>query len=663
MRRAPVAERAPGTVNGFGAQPGALRVIGVIALDGAIAALSIWIATSLRFEGQITEPYASLLPAYALLLANFRCLASLLFKLHRWSFRYSGLAEGARIGVAAVFGTGIFLAAFYLLRDPGPPRSVVVLELLLSTILMASMRFSPRLAGIYLTDWQQSRGDRRVRTLIAGAGAAGEMLLRDLRRSDLHRYQVVGFVDDDPTKHHTIVGRRTVLGSIAELPQIVREQRVEQLLIAIPRIDGVRVRQILTACRDLKLRFKILSTSFLTQERRSPAQMMENLVPEDLLQREVVSFDRSRAPDMRERRALVTGAAGSIGSEICLQLLRAGLRSLTVVDLNENGLYLLQRRMQREFPSAEIASEIGDIRDVERMEKLFSTYRPQDVFHTAAHKHVPLMESAPGEAVKNNVFGTKNVASAADRWGAERFVYISTDKAVRPSSVMGATKRLGEEIVRAFARRSQTRYCAVRFGNVLGSAGSVVPLFLEQIAAGGPVTVTDPDVRRYFMTIGEAVALVLEAGYGDFGELCILDMGEPILIADLARDLITMAGLVPGEDIAIEFTGLRPGEKLHEQLISDEESVTTRVHRKILVTAYSEPNLDVDRDLARLEREALTGNDRDVRRALVALVPTYKSPATAVPELRVAAEGRAAGAGRPRIPHDPLPPGRQGTVG
>ena len=275
---------------------------------------------------------------------------------------------------------------------------------------------------------------------------------------------------------------------------------------------------------------------------------------------------------------MVTGAAGSIGSEICAQLLRFGLNKLILVDLNENGMYMLQLRLEREFPDVEVLTEVADIRDPKRLLSLFERHRPQDVFHAAAHKHVPLMEAAPCEAVKNNILGTRNVAEAADACGAERMIYISTDKAVRPSSVMGACKRVGEAVVRSMAERSLTKFCAVRFGNVLGSAGSVVLVFREQIAAGGPVCVTHPDVRRYFMTISEAVALVLKAAYADYGELCVLDMGEQMRIEDLARHMITMSGLVPGDDIRIKYTGLRPGEKLFESLLTEEEEHTHQVH-------------------------------------------------------------------------------------
>jgi FlaA1/EpsC-like NDP-sugar epimerase len=306
-------------------------------------------------------------------------------------------------------------------------------------------------------------------------------------------------------------------------------------------------------------------------------------------------------------------------------------------------MYLSSRELQRLHPDAMFVTEVADIRDAGRMEALFAKYRPQDVFHAAAHKHVPLMEIAPGEAIKNNVLGTRNVALAADRAGVDRFVFISTDKAVRPTSVMGASKRVAEMIVRQLARTSRTRFCAVRFGNVLGSAGSVVPLFRAQIAAGGPVTVTDPEVKRYFMTIREAVGLVLQAGYGDYGEMCVLDMGEQIKIVDLARHMITMAGHVPDADIAIEFTGLRPGEKLYEELLTEEEERTQQVDRKIFVAKCPAPPEDLDRRVLELADAAAAEDGERVRAGLRTLVHSYECPAPCKrPEAATAADGLAA---------------------
>ena len=618
------------------------RQTAVLLVDGLIAAACLWFALLLRFDGRIAEGYLDTLPAFAIMLGGYRALTSLFFRLHRWSFRFSGLADGVRVGMAAISATGLFLGTIYLLRNPGPPRSVVVLELLMSVLLMAVVRFSPRLAGLYVGDWRRSRSDESRRTLIVGAGSAGEMLLRDLQRSADHGYHVVGFVDDDAEKRHQVLGGKTVLGAIDELPSIVRRQRVSQILIAIPRLPPRRIRQILSLSADLKLRFKIMPVSYVYIQERAASDVMQDLAPEDLLQREPVAFAESSCGiELAERVALVTGAAGSIGSEICAQLLDAGMRRLVLVDLNENGLYLLGRRLARTHPDATIDLEVADIRETTRIGALFERFRPHDVFHAAAHKHVPLMETAPGEAVKNNVLGTRHVAEAARRFEAERFLYVSTDKAVRPTSVMGATKRIGEEVVRSLARRSGTKFCAVRFGNVLGSAGSVVPIFKDQIAAGGPVSVTHPEVRRYFMTIPEAVALVLQAAYGDYGELCVLDMGEQIRIVDLARHMITMSGLVPDVDIPIVFIGLRPGEKLFEELLTEDEERTRRVDQKILVADCPPPAIDLEQRISALGDAAAAEDLELLLRLLRDLVPSYLPAQAEPPPARASKAGRA----------------------
>ena len=387
------------------------------------------------------------------------------------------------------------------------------------------------------------------------------------------------------------------------------------------RSSRPRIREILSVCADLKLRFKILPVSFIDLSRQQAATLMTDLTPEDLLPRDPVVFDDT--PRLDGRTVLVTGAAGSIGSEICSQLLHWGVETLVLVDMNENDMYMLKHRLDRDYPNRRVLLEIGDIRDPRRMYSVCRRHRPQEVFHAAAHKHVPLMEAAPCEAVKNNVLGTKNVAEAADASGAERFIYISTDKAVRPTSVMGACKRLGEQVVRSMAERSLTKFCAVRFGNVLGSAGSVVGVFREQIAAGGPVRVTHPEVRRFFMTIPEAVALVLKAGYSDYGELCVLDMGEQLHIDELARHMIAMSGLVPDVDIPIEYTGLRPGEKLFEELLTEEEEQTRQADHKILVASCPPPREDLDRRIQDLANAAADENENRVLMLLRELVPSY----------------------------------------
>lgn len=599
-----------------------LRHLLLLALDGGAAATSLWVAYLLRFEGNL-ERVAEGLPMLMAMVAGARVLATVTMRSHRWSFRFSGLADAARLWVAGLLGTGVFLGLVYFLSAPRPPRSVVVMELLLTMAAMGAVRFSPRYAAATWLDFSRGRNDH-LHTIIAGAGAAGEMLLRDLQRSDEHNYQVVGFVDDDPIKRGEVIGGKTVFGSLDELPRIAKKHHVEKLLIAIPRVEPKRLRDILSLCAELGLRVKSLPVSFVYIDAKISASMLQDLQPEDLLPRAQVDFsDTGESSTALGRRVLVTGAAGSIGGEICRQLLRASVKQLVMVDINENELYLAQRRLEGQFGKIELVTEIADIRDASRMRALFERYRPEDVFHAAAHKHVPLMEAAPCEAVKNNVAGTRNVARAAHELGAERFIYISTDKAVRPTSVMGASKRVGEMVVRALALRSKTAFKAVRFGNVLGSAGSVVPIFREQIARGGPVTVTDPEVRRYFMTISEAVGLVLRAGYGGASDLCVLDMGEQTRIDELARHMIIMAGRVPDVDVMIEYTGLRPGEKLYEELLTEDEEKTHQAMKKVFTAVCPPPPFNLDARLDELERAAAAEDALQVIELLQSLVPSY----------------------------------------
>lgn len=607
-----------------------LRISLVFALDAAITATSLWLALLLRFDGRIDAPYASMAPIYVALLVPARLIASAAFRLHRWSFRLSGLPDGARIVFAGLAGTGLFVSTVYLLRILDPPRSVVALEFFLTTLGMACLRFAPRLAGLYWTELRRSRRAGALRTLVVGAGAAGEMLVRDLQRSGQHNYQVLGFVDDDPAKWSAVVAGRRILGGIEALPGLIDRLRVTNIIVAIPRFSPNMIRHVLSLCDGRKVHIKIVPASFVYFQERGMSNMLQDVSVEDLLPRPQVSFaEQDERALVRGRRVLVTGAAGSIGSEICRQLLNADVGQLIAVDISENGLYRLDQQLRRSHPAARIVVQLADLREARRVEWLLREYRPQDLFHAAAHKHVPMMEASPCEAIKNNVGGTAHVLNAAEKHGVDCFVLISSDKAVDPSSVMGATKRIGEMMTRAVAERSSMRCRAVRFGNVLGSDGSVVPLFRQQIAAGGPVTITDANVRRYFMTIDEAVGLVLKAAYGPYGELCVLDMGEPIAIMDLARHMITLAGLVPDVDVPIVVTGLRPGEKVSEQLLRSDEEVQVGGDGKIQVVTSPPPPVDLWARVAELQTAAMAEDADAVVELLRRLMPSFRRTADA----------------------------------
>ncbi len=598
------------------------RSVVLLALDMSLAASALLLALVLRFEGQVPGDYAR--AAWVALpgLAAIRLTLSVLFQLHRWSFRLAGLNEAAKLTVAAAVGTALFMAVGVVTGGKLLPRSVYALEFFLTTGAMALVRFGPRVFASWAAEQRRSRSDQTVRTLILGAGSAGDLLLRDIQRSPLTRYNVVGFLDDDPQKLGTSLDGKPVLGTLEELPAVAKKYGVKKVLIAIPRIDPATIRGVLRACSSLKLGYKIIPASFAYFDRRLTAAMLNDLSPEDLLPREKVDFDPQEIRQhLKGKRVLVTGAAGSIGSEIARQVASHAPESLVLVDMNENELYLLSRSLEAKYPKLAIHALIADIREERRMVRMGQEHRPHFVFHAAAHKHVPLMETSPEEAIKNNVLGTLHVARMADKCGAERFVLISTDKAVRPSSVMGASKRAAELVVRAVAEKSRTKFTSVRFGNVLGSAGSVVPLFKQQIQRGGPVTVTHPDCTRYFMTIPEAVGLVLLSGLGGYGELCVLDMGEPIRISELASDMITMAGLVPGRDIQITYTGLRPGEKLAEELLTEEEEQTQTVRGRIMVAKPGTPPPDLYVLLEGMRQAAMEGDSERALGLLAELVP------------------------------------------
>jgi FlaA1/EpsC-like NDP-sugar epimerase len=629
------------------------RALVLLGADAAATALSLYVAFLARFDGAIPHARAAQLLRCLPVLLAIRLGVSLAFGLHRWSFRLSGLHEALRIVQAMVLGSALFTAAFYFAQKAaedasiGPPRSVILIEFLLTTMLVGAARFSLRVAEAWGVNAFRPHVGDWVRTVIVGAGSAGELLLRDLQRSDEHSYRVIGFVDDLPSKRGTTIGGRQVLGSLDDLRDVCRRWRVEQVLFSIPRLAPERMRQVLDACSDLKLSYKTVPVSFAYLNDRLSASALQDLAAEDLLRRSPVRFDpEAIRPHVEGKRVLVTGAAGSIGSEICRQVAAAGPASLVLADINENGLYMLFRALRRTHPALQVFAEVVDIRDPARVRQLGVEHGPQRILHAAAHKHVPLMERNPEEAVKNNVVGCRNAVRMAEAVRAERFVFISTDKAVEPASVMGASKQLAEMLVRLHDRRSDTRFTVVRFGNVLGSAGSVVPLFRQQIARGGPVSVTHKDCTRYLMTIREAVGLVLLAGLGGGDDLYVLEMGEPIRILDLARLMITLAGRVPDREIPIVFTGLRPGEKLHERLMTEREAKSARAFSEgVLAVNGAVPPARFEERLDALAAAAAAA-DRDRIRDLLRECLADYTPSTLMENLRTAdVWGEAAGRG------------------
>lgn len=465
----------------------------------------------------------------------------------------------------------------------------------------------------------------KKRILLVGAGDAGTMILREIQNTDKINYVAVGIVDDDSTKHGAFVSGVKVLGPCANIKTYAEMTCADMIIIAIPSADAKTIKRVSEYCLETRLEVKILPGIYQIIDGMVSVSRLKDVDVVDLLGREPVKTNLDEVMGYIENKTvMVTGGGGSIGSELCRQIATHNPAHLIILDIYENNAYDIEQELLRSCPDVKITTLIASIRDKVKMDSVFSKYRPQIVFHAAAHKHVPLMETSPNEAVKNNVFGTYNIVSCADRYGVEKFVQISTDKAVNPTNIMGATKRLCEMIIQAFSRRSETQFVAVRFGNVLGSNGSVIPLFKKQIAEGGPVTVTHKDIIRYFMTIPEAVSLVLQAGaYAKGGEIFVLDMGEQVRIYDLAENLIRLMGYEPHRDIEIKITGLRPGEKLYEERLMAEEGLTKTANDRISIgrpVVFDDEKLFAT--LPSLYEKACAESDQ-MKELVKELVPTY----------------------------------------
>lgn len=516
------------------------------------------------------------------------------------------------------------LVGHTLIGGPNLPRSIPFLDFLFSLLFFAGPRFALRWLYQRRHRVQPQSGVRRV--LIAGAGQAGDQVVRELLANPSLGLYPVGFVDDDPAKQRLRIHGVEVLGPLRDIPALVTSRQVQQVLIAIPSAPPETIRSIVELCREARVEPRILPGLSALVSGKVEVQRFRKVQLEDLLRREPIQTDTTQIQTLlRGKRVLVTGAGGSIGSELCRQIARCAPECLILLGHGENSIFNIYTELHRDFPDLSLVKVIADIRDRERLQRTFDRHHPEIVFHAAAHKHVPLMEENPEEAVTNNVLGTQNLLELAERNGVTHFVMISTDKAVKPTSVMGATKRVAELLVQQTARRTGRCFVAVRFGNVLGSRGSVVPLFQEQIARGGPVTVTHPEITRFFMTIPEAVQLVLQAAaLGKGGEIFVLDMGQPVRVLDLARDLIRLAGLQEGRDIQIQFTGLRPGEKLYEELFLPGETYHPTAHQKIFVCDGHPPAPDqLESNVIALKCAAQQGDCDALMTTLCTLVPEY----------------------------------------
>jgi len=618
-----------------------------VILDIVFINVSLILSLILRF-GEGWGAYFYVYQELIIYLSGFFLLFAVIFRLYKRIWRY--LSIGDLFLIAEVVTGGIFSTVLCLNLVKGIvfPRTVVALTWFFSLALVGGSRLVWRL--YHERKGALNKGQERI--LIVGAGDAGEVISREIiRRPDLGK--LVGFMDDDKEKVGKRIHNIKVLGNIEGINDILKKEQVGTVIIAIPTASGKQIRRIIDNIKNKEVKIKTLPGLYELVDGKVSVSRIRNIRIEDLLGREPVDLNLEEISGyLEDRRVMVTGGGGSIGGELARQICRFGPRSLILLDHSENGLFHINLELERKWSKAGMKIElvVADIRDRDKMDKIFKKYRPEVVFHAAAHKHVPMMEYHPDEAVMNNIIGTKNVAELAEKYGAERAVMISTDKAINPTSVMGASKRVAEMVVKDLGSRKaeveeermgeregegkregkgKTKFVAVRFGNVLESNGSVIPMFKQQIAEGGPVTVTDREVKRYFMTLPEASQLVIQAGaLGKGGEVFVLDMGEPVKVLDMARELIHLSGLEVGEDIEIKIVGLRPGEKMFEEILTEEER--SRVlgdsgHEKIFIAKVKEVDGEkLEKDIEELERLAKEMDNEGVVRKLQEMVPSYR---------------------------------------
>lgn len=580
-----------------------------VAGQSVLVLAALLLAFLLRFDFALSSANAERMAVAAPLLLACRIPSLIAYRLHRDLWRYVGFADVTRLLKAVTLGSVTFAGIVLFLYGGAFPRSVILLEWIATMSLLTGGRLVYRATTEARV---KGKAERPRRALIVGAGAAADLLIRDIRKNPAMAYEVVAVVDDDPMKIGSRFQGIDIVGDIDAIPEACERLEIDEILIAIPSAAPGERRRILEHARAADVIFRTVpDLSFILRGRARVSQLQE-VSPEDLLHREPFELDEERIREhVQGRTILITGAAGSIGSELCRQLLRFRPGKLVIVDRAESPLHMLWLELGRYPVSVSVEAAVGDIQDSARMEALLLQHRPHAVYHAAAYKHVHLMEQSPGQAIRNNVLGTEVVARAAIASGVERFVFISTDKAVRPVGIMGMTKRVAEDVLMSLGGHG-TQFVAVRFGNVLGSQGSVLPIFKWQIANGGPVTVTDPEAQRYFMLISEAAQLVIEAAsIGEGGEVYFLDMGEPVRIIDLAENLIRMAGYRPNEDIELQVTGLKPGERLAEELVREQEEMLPTTHDRVRRLA---PRAFVaERFLARYEglRQAAELNDSE----------------------------------------------------
>lgn len=602
-----------------------LKKILLVVYDIASMVAASILALFLRFEGRydaIPQQYLEKIQQYIFIVIVISIVIFYVMRLYGSLWSYAGTTELVNILVASILSSGVQMAV-YVLVDVRMPRSYYVFYGAGLFVFVTVSRYSYRVIRTMIKRQKSSKSCTNV--LVVGAGGAGNMLVREISNSSHINKRVVCIVDDARAKQGSYLHGVKIYGGREAIPELVKKYGVEEIMLAIPSAPAKEIKQILDICKETGCELKRLPGVYQLVNGEVSINALKEVDVNDLLGREPVSVDLSSILDyVSGKTILVTGGGGSIGSEICRQVAQHNPRRLVIVDIYENSAYDIQNELKNRYPYLDLVVLIASVRNTKRMDMIFEKYRPDIVYHAAAHKHVPLMEDSPNEAVKNNVLGTWKVVQAADRWKTKRFVMISTDKAVNPTNIMGATKRICEMIVQTYNNRSETEFVSVRFGNVLGSNGSVIPLFKKQIEQGGPVTVTHPEIIRYFMTIPEAVSLVLQAGvYAKGGEIFVLDMGEPVKIVDLAKNLILLSGHKPDDDIPIVYTGLRPGEKLYEEILMEEEGLQDTENK--LIHIGKPIKIDEEQFFKQLEKLAdyVVQEPEDIRKWVQEIVTTY----------------------------------------
>ena len=603
------------------------KILMLLILDFLIIVFSSLFAIWIRFDFDAV-PYEYMHNVLRYLMIDIP-IAIIIFnylRLYTSIWQYASVTELMNV-ILGCFSFEIISFVYKLVLEISLPRSYYIIQFFIMLTLVSGVRFSYRLVRAFITKLETRQ--REINTLIVGAGDAGRLLIYEITNNKRgFKNKIVCVIDDNIERRNTYIRGIPIVGGRSQIPSACKKFDIDEIIIAIPSATKTQIAQIVEECQKTKCKIKILpKISQMVNTGEDLAKSIKELSYEDFLGRDqIVTNTKEIANSIKDKTILVTGGGGSIGSELCRQIARCKPKKLIIFDIYENNAYDIEQELKRTYKNLDLETIIGSVRDYDRLEKVFKEYKIDQVFHAAAHKHVPLMEISPNEAIKNNCLGTLNVAKLAMKYKTSKFVLISTDKAVRPTNIMGASKRICEMIIQALDKQTEdTDFVAVRFGNVLGSNGSVIPLFLKQIEEGGPVTVTHKDITRFFMTIPEAVSLVLQAGcYAKGGEIFVLDMGQPVRIYDLAKQLIRYKGLEPGEDIEIKITGLRPGEKLYEEILMDEEGLKSTPNKLIHIGQPIDFNeTKFLKDLDKLIDSAYKNKD-DIKDKVAKIVTTYK---------------------------------------